>query len=164
MKTHNLIDVNTAIMSAVRQNDWYGFQDLLSVEADYLEMANAIRQLLDFKTLSNKELRLFDSTYKEIIIDNKLAHEEDYVDAMIMLEVIRTYNDLDDTDETYTFDTYKEDYLDYNCDDAKEYYGKKYETILNQIYFDYFWLGDCLRKITDTKLEMLGQKEKMATV
>ena len=164
MKTQNLLDVKIAINSALIQNDWYGFQDLLSVEADYLEMANAIRQLLDFKTISNKELRLFDSTYKEIIINNKLTHEEDYVDTMIMDEVIRTYNDLDDTDETYTFDTYKEDYLDFNCDDAKEYYGKKYETILNQIYFDYFWLGDCMRQITETKLEMLGQNEKMATV
>lgn len=163
MKTQNLIDVKIAINSAIMQNDWYGFQDLLTTEIDYLTVSNAIRSLLDFKTLSNTDLRHFDSTYNEIIIGKRLVNVDDYVNTRIEEEITRNWNSRDYDDNNYSYDDYKKDYLDFQDTELIEYYQDKYETILNQVYKDYFWLGSCLRQITDAKLEMLGQKEK-ATV
>ena len=157
MKTNNLVDVNVAIMSATRQNDWYGFQDLLSVEADYLEMSKAIRNLLDFKQLTHKETRLFDSTYNEIIVDKKLVNVDDYVAVKLEEEIVANWNSRDYDDENYSYNDFKNDYLNFN-DNDKSYYEDKYETILNQMWRDYFWLGTQMKQITDTKLEMLGQK------
>jgi hypothetical protein len=156
MNTNNLVDVTRLLDT--RYKDWYLIQDLEMYKVEYVKTFIATKKLLNFEVLSAKDLLLFDSTYKQILVNNKLTNVDDYITAQFKNEALNSYNTRD-YDSEETFEEYYFDYSIWIDEQDTEYYTNRYTDTLNQMYKDYYWLNETIAKI-DLAIKQINEALK----